>query len=56
MLSLASIVTVRNVTPLTLPISNPNKKKSAMKPSPRAVSLSTRKRLVKKTLNSVIHL
>ena len=54
MLSLANIVIVRNVTPLTLLISNPNKKKSVMKLSLRAVSSNTRKPPAKKTLNSVI--
>ena len=45
------IVTMRNATPPTLPISSPNKRKNVTRPSPNLVSLNTRRPLVKKKLN-----
>merc|ERR1711971_42258 len=52
MSSLANIATVRSATPPTLPISSPNKKKNAKRPSPRIASLNTKKPPVKKPSNS----
>ena len=56
MLSLASIVTAKNVIPLTLLILNPNKKRFAKRISSKNVSLNTRNPLVRNPWSFVIRL